>query len=302
MDVHIKRRSTVDGLPALEVSLGPPGGAMPPGLYSFEVLRGGLLSLARHVVVMEDPLAAVELLQLRENVPSLEVQEALLADVAYVVEATATLLGGVQGATARAFEYVGGVLGCFGGMSGLCLSMYVGFKHIARGHQSCCARCLISCNSFQLQVIAACSARPRSNACHHVAPHSDAEVLHVSGLASLLCTSAVVNGWLALLRVVLPATQLACGRESDMESMHAVSTWLESLSDVMEDDACCSHWADDLAYPGVPDVNGKHRVQEEKAPLVWEPAVSEPVVGMGVSLMVLMGLAAMATTEAFVAL
>lgn len=113
VDVSVMRLSVDSGLPAVEVALGRPtdlpsgsssdlpSGPTPlrPGLYSFEVLRGGVLSPARHVAVLEDPLAAMELLELVDGCDGVEAQEAALADVAYVVEALST-------GTGRHFECV----------------------------------------------------------------------------------------------------------------------------------------------------------------------------------------------------
>lgn len=130
---------------------------------------------------------------------------------------------------------------------------------------------------------------------HHCCAHSDQELARVARMASLLCMTAATNGWMALLHVVLPAMQLAQNYETDKDSSHAASTWLEECED-REDDACCSV-ATGSALEGIHATNLRPKHVQEVAPLLWDPAVPEPVVGMGVLTMVLVCLAAMATTE-----
>lgn len=107
-------------------------------------------------------------------------------------------------------------------------------------------------------------------------------------MASMLCATAAVHGWVSLLRMVLPAMQLACVEQTEMaDSMEATST-VHCGSEVL---------GGMPALEEISSVRAKHAGVEDRPPDLWQPAVSGPVVGVGVSAMVLACLAALATTH-----
>ncbi len=105
--VHASRR-TSNVQSTVEVALQHNKG-LAEGLYTLEVLRGSFLSAPRHVLVLHNPLAVMELRSMGAVIPDVQQREHVLADIAYVLECVDAFEGRMNRTTheyRRTYEYV----------------------------------------------------------------------------------------------------------------------------------------------------------------------------------------------------